>query len=173
MAKAKEIMNGFAQALWLSEGAASDLIPLLQASQETYGYVSQRAMEVISGVTEIPMAEVYGVVTFYKQFRLSPVGEMVLKVCNGTACHVNGSTMLETTIEDVLKIGRDETDDDGLFTLESVNCVGCCSLAPVIMVNDETYGSLTPRKLTSLLKRLRREGLKARTEESTETEVSA
>lgn len=173
MANAREIMNGFAQALWLSEGVTSDLIPLLQAAQETYGYVPERAMEVIGGVTEIPMAEVYGVVTFYKQFRLSPRGDMVIKVCNGTACHVNGSTMLETTIEDVLGIARDETDGDRLFTLESVNCVGCCSLAPVIMVNDETYGSLTPRKLTSLLKRLRREGLSARAESSTEAEVSA
>ncbi len=172
MANAKTIMNGFAQALWLSQGVASDLIPLLQAAQEAYGYVPERVMEVISGVTEIPMADVYGVVTFYTQFRLTPRGDMVIKVCNGTACHVNGSTMLESTIEDVLGISRDQTDDDGLFTLESVNCVGCCSLAPVIMVNDETYGSLTPRKLTSLLKRLRREVLDARLNASTEVEVS-
>jgi NADH-quinone oxidoreductase subunit E len=155
-------MNRFAEALWLSDGSTSDLIPLLQAAQETFGYVPQRAMEAISGGTGIPMAEIYGVVTFYKQFRLTPRGDLVIKICNGTACHVNGSTMLESTIEDVLGIARDETDGEGLFTLESVNCVGCCSLAPVIMVNDETYGSLSPRKLTTLLKKLRKDALDAR-----------
>jgi NADH-quinone oxidoreductase subunit E len=172
MAKAREVMNRFSQALWLTQGVGSDLIPLLQAAQETYGYVPDKAMEAISGVTEIPMAEIYGVVTFYKQFRLTPRGDMVIRVCNGTACHVNGSTMLETTIEDVLGIGRDETDAEGLFTLESVNCVGCCSLAPVIMVNDETYGSLSPRKLTALLKKLRKDGLASRAADAAE-EVSA
>jgi NADH-quinone oxidoreductase subunit E len=162
MAGKRGVMNRFAEALWLSDGSTSDLIPLLQAAQETFGYVPQRAMEAISGGTGIPMAEIYGVVTFYKQFRLTPRGDLVIKICNGTACHVNGSTMLESTIEDVLGIARDETDGEGLFTLESVNCVGCCSLAPVIMVNDETYGSLSPRKLTTLLKKLRKDALDAR-----------
>jgi NADH-quinone oxidoreductase subunit E len=156
--------KGFSEALRLSDGSAGDLIPLLQAAQEDSGFVEQEAMESISGVTGVPVAEIYGVVTFYKQFRLTPRGEYVIKICNGTACHVNGSSMLESTIEDVLKIGRDETDAEGLFTLESVNCVGCCSLAPVVMVNDDTYGSLTPRKTTALLKRLRREALALRAE---------
>lgn len=164
--------TGFSEALRLSQGSTGDLIPLLQAAQEASGFVDLDAMESISGVTGVPIAEIYGVVTFYKQFRLTPRGEYVIKICNGTACHVNGSSMLESTIEDVLKIGRDETDAEGLFTLESVNCVGCCSLAPVIMVNDDTYGSLTPRKTTALLKRLRREALAARAETAAaETEV--
>ncbi|MBM4370388.1 MAG: NADH-quinone oxidoreductase subunit NuoE [Deltaproteobacteria bacterium] len=147
----------FARSLWTSHGGSGELIPLLQAAQDSYGYVPEEAMESISGITGIPVSEIYGVVTFYKQFRLTPVGRHIIKICNGTACHVNGSSMLESTIEDVLRIHRGETDGERLFTLESVNCIGCCSLAPVIMVDDETYGSLTPRKLTTLLKRLQRE----------------
>jgi len=150
--------NAFARSLWVAEGSTGDLIPLLQAAQETFGYVPKGAMEAISGVTGVPISQVYGVVTFYKQFRLTPRGKYVIKICNGTACHVNGSNMLESTIEDVLFIKRGETDSAGLFTLESVNCLGCCSLAPVVMVNQDTYGNLTSRKLTALLKRLRREG---------------
>jgi len=157
MTEATAASESFSQVLGLSKGKKGDLIPLLQAAQEAYGYVPVTAMRTISDVTRVPVTRIYGVVTFYKQFRLTPRGDYVVKVCNGTACHVNGSLMLESTIEDVLGIARDETDEEGLFTLESVNCVGCCSLAPVIMVNDETYGSLTPRKLTALLKRLRRE----------------
>jgi NADH-quinone oxidoreductase subunit E len=149
--------ENFAATLWRSKGEAGDLIPLLQSAQDAYGYVPERVMQTISGVTGVPVSEIYGVVTFYKQFRLTPTGQYIIRVCNGTACHVNGSHMLESTIEDVLGIRRGETDPQQLFTLESVNCIGCCSLAPVIMINDDTHGSLTPTKLRKLLKRLRRE----------------
>jgi NADH-quinone oxidoreductase subunit E len=149
--------NKFARALWTTEGKPGDLIPLLQAAQDTFGYVPERAMESIAGVTGIPISEIYGVVTFYKQFRLQPRGKYMLKLCDGTACHVNGSQALEQTVEDALQIHRGETDKDLLFTLEVVNCVGCCSLAPVLMVEDETHGSLVPRKVTALLKKLRQE----------------
>jgi len=150
-------VDRFARSLWVTDGGGGDLIPLLQAAQDSYGYVPEHAMEAIAGITGIPVSEIYGVVTFYTQFRLTPRGKYVIKVCNGTACHVNGSPMLEATIEDVLGIHRGETDEQRLFTLESVNCIGCCSLAPVIMINDETHGSLTSRKLTGLLKRLKKE----------------
>jgi NADH-quinone oxidoreductase subunit E len=149
--------NSFAKSLWTTKGKKGDLIPLLQSAQDAYGYVPEAAMESIAGLTGIPVSEIYGVVTFYTQFRLTPRGEYVIKICNGTACHVNNSSMLESTIEDVLGIKRGETDKELLFTMESVNCVGCCSLAPVVMVNDDTYGSLTPRKMTALLKRLRKD----------------
>lgn len=149
--------SSFARALWMTEGRQGDVIPLLQAAQEAYGYVPEHAMEEIAAVTGVPVSEIYGIVTFYKQFRLTPRGKYVLKLCDGTACHVNGSTDLEVAIEDSLKIKRGETDADRLFTLEVVNCVGCCSLAPVIMVNDETHGTLTPRKVTTLLKKIRTE----------------
>jgi NADH-quinone oxidoreductase subunit E len=149
--------NNFARALWTTEGRPRDLIPLLQAAQDTFGYVPERAMESIAGVTGIPVSEIYGVVTFYKQFRLTPRGKYMLKLCDGTACHVNGAQALEQTIEDALQNHRGQTDKDLLFTLEVVNCVGCCSLAPVLMVEDDTHGSLIPRKVTALLKKLRQE----------------
>ena len=149
--------SSFARALWMTEGRQRAVIHLLQAAQETYGYVPTRAKEEIAGVTGVPVSEIYGIVTFYKQFRLTPRGKYVLKLCDGTACHVNGSPDLEVAIEDALKIKRGETDADLLFTLEVVNCVGCCSLAPVIMVNDDTHGTLTPRKVTTLLKKIRTE----------------
>ncbi len=159
--------NTFAERLWRTAGQAADLIPLLQSAQDAYGYVPRSAMESISGVTNIPVAEIYGVVTFYTQFRLTPVGDYVIKVCTGTACHVNGASALETTVEDVLGIRRGDTDDEGLFTLEAVNCIGCCSLAPVITVNEDVHGSLNPRKLTKLLKKLRREARTAKASKAT------
>ncbi len=164
MANLAEKNDSFARALWETGGESADLIPLLQSAQEAYGYVPIKAMEDVAHVTGVPVAEIFGVVTFYKQFRLTPTGDYIVKVCNGTACHVNGSSQLEATIEDVLDIRRGETDSDGLFTLESVNCIGCCSLAPVVMVNDETHGSLTAKKLTSLLKKFKREAVAKREE---------
>jgi NADH-quinone oxidoreductase subunit E len=149
--------SGFEGALERAEGKTAELIPLLQAAQASLGYIPVSAMQAISKATGVPLSQLYGVVTFYKQFRLTPSGKYVCKVCNGTACHVNGSTLLENTLEDNLGIKRGETDNEALFTLESVNCLGCCSLAPVVMVNDDTFGTLTPRKLTALLKKLRRE----------------
>lgn len=161
----------FSKVLSETRGLRADLIPLLQQAQEAFGYVPLSAMEAISSVTSISLAEIYGVVTFYKQFRLTPRGDYVVKVCNGTACHVNGSSQLEATLEEVLQVKRGETDAEGLFTLESVNCIGCCSLAPVVMVNEETYGSLTPRKLTALLKRIRKEAVESR-QKASETRAS-
>lgn len=146
----------FQQALDSTTGGHADLIPLLQTAQEAYGYVPVSAMEAISGATGVPISEIYGVVTFYTQFRLTPRGQYVVKVCNGTACHVNGSSRLEASLEEALGVRRGETDAEGLFTLESVNCVGCCSLAPVVMINDETHGSLNPRKVMALMKQLRK-----------------
>ena len=97
-------------------------------------------------------ADIYGVVTFYAQFRTKPLGKYVVKICNGTACHVNGAKTISDTINDELNIDYDETSDDGAFSLLSVACIGCCSLAPVILINDETYGRLTPTKLRKILR---------------------
>jgi len=138
--------------LWKYDGQAGALIPLLQSAQDTYGYVSEKAIDYISHVTGIPAADIYGVVTFYAQFRTSPLGKYVIKVCNGTACHVNGAKTITDTINDELAIDYDETSDDGAFSLLSVACIGCCSLAPVIVINEETYGRLTPAKLRKILR---------------------
>ncbi len=138
--------------LWQYQGEPGALIPLLQAAQETYGYVPESGIDHISEIVGIPAAEIYGVITFYSQFRLRPMGRHIVKVCDGTACHVNASTAIIKTIEDELQIGNNETTDNGLFTLQKVACLGCCSLSPVIMINEETYGKLTPKRVQQLLK---------------------
>ncbi len=142
--------------LWKFDGHAGALIPLLQSAQDTYGYVSEKAIDYISHVTGVPAADIYGVVTFYAQFRTKPLGRNVLKVCNGTACHVNGAKQVYGVIQDELGINYDETSDDGAFSLLSVACIGCCSLAPVITINGETFGRLNPQKLRKILRDFKR-----------------
>lgn len=142
--------------LWKYDGQEGALIPLLQSAQDTYGYISEKAIDYISHITGIPAADIYGVVTFYAQFRTKPLGKYVVKVCNGTACHVNGAKPIGDTITDELNIDYDETSDDGNFSLLSVACIGCCSLAPVILINDETYGRLTSPKLRKILRQYKR-----------------
>lgn len=142
--------------IWKYDGHAGALIPLLQSAQDSYGYVSERAIDYISHVTGIPPAEIYGVVTFYAQFRTKPLGEKVIKVCNGTACHVNGVKEISNTLSDELGINYEETTEDGKFSMVSVACLGCCSLAPVVMVSNETFGRLTPQKTRKLVRDLKR-----------------
>ncbi len=129
-----------------------NLIPLLQSAQDSYGYIPEHAIHYISELSNIPAAEIYGVITFYTQFRLKPLGKNIIRICEGTACHVNGAKSILNALEDELRIGVGETTDDGLFTLQSVACLGCCSLAPVIMVNDDTHGNLTIDKLKKIIK---------------------
>lgn len=149
---AKNGLAGFKVDLWNYEGEKGALIPLLQAAQDTYGFIPETAIDQISEIVGIPAAEIYGVITFYSQFRLKPLGKYLIKICDGTACHVNGSERIAGTIEDELQISGNDTTEDGLFTLQKVACLGCCSLSPVIMINDETYGRLTPKKVQQLLK---------------------
>ena len=143
--------------VWKFDGHAGALIPLLQSAQDTYGYVSERAIDYISHVTGIPSADIYGVVTFYAQFRTKPLGKHILKVCNGTACHVNGAKGVYEVIQDELSINYEETSDDGEFSLLSVACIGCCSLAPVITIDGETYGRLNSQKLRKILRDFKRQ----------------
>jgi len=138
--------------LWTFDGHKGALIPLLQSAQNTYGYVSEKAIDYISHITGIPPADIYGVVTFYAQFRTKPLGKNIIKVCNGTACHVNGAKEVYNTIQDELNINYDETTDDGNFSLLSVACLGCCSLAPVMTINGETFGRLNSQKLRKILR---------------------
>ena len=131
------------------EGA---VIPLLQSAQETYGYIKEDSIHRICEVTGVPVSDIFGVITFYSQFRLKPLGKNVIKICEGTACHVNGANMILNTLIDELEIEVGETTSDGLFSLQSVACLGCCSLAPVIMINDNTYGNLTTDKIRKIVK---------------------
>ena len=133
------------------------LIPLLQSAQDTYGYIPEKVIHYISELVSIPAAEIYGVITFYAQFRLKPLGKNIIRICEGTACHVNGAKSVLSVLQDELGITVGETTEDGLFTLQSVACLGCCSLAPVIMINDDTHGNLTTEKIRKVIKKYKSE----------------
>lgn len=147
----KEILN-FKIDLINNRYREGSLITLLQSAQDSYGYVPEKVIHYISELVGIPASEIYGVITFYSQFRLKPIGKNIIKICEGTACHVNGAKSLLAILQDELGISVGETSDDGNFTLQSVACLGCCSLAPVIMINDCTHGNLTTEKIKKVLK---------------------
>jgi len=132
-----------------------NLIPLLQGAQNLYGYIPRGAFKKISEATGLPLSDMYGVATFYAQFRLNPVGKYIVKVCHGTACHVQNANEITESLEEALKIKDGETTEDRLFTLESVACLGCCSLAPLLMVGDQTYGKLTGNEAVKVIKNIR------------------
>ncbi len=137
------------------EGVEGSLITILQHAQDIYGYLPTDVLYHIAERIGSTPAKVMGVATFYSQFRLQPVGKYLIMLCQGTACHVNGSEKIEKAIREEIGISDGETTEDGLFTLKNVACLGCCSLSPVMMINDETYGSLTPDKTKGILRNLR------------------
>lgn len=127
------------------------VIPVLQKVQEHYGYLPRPAMEGVSHLMRIPLSRLYGVATFYAQFKMKPRGRNIIRVCKGTACHIQGSPKIAERIEDILGVQSGETTDDLRFTLEEVACIGACALAPVIVVNDNPHGRLTPDKVKAVL----------------------
>ncbi len=129
------------------------LIPVLQATQQAFGYLPPEAMEAISDEMLIPLAEIYGVATFYSQFHLKPRGRHIVRVCRGTACHVRGSLKILERLKEMLGVEENGTTEDLRFTLEPVACLGACGLAPVMMVNDQTFGRLTPDMLDGILEK--------------------
>jgi NADH-quinone oxidoreductase subunit E len=132
-----------------------NLIPLLQGTQDIFGYIPHEAFEKISSEVGIELSDMYGVVTFYAQFRLNPVGKHIIKVCHGTACHVQNANAITDALKESLKINDGETTEDGMFTLESVACLGCCSLAPVMMIDNDTYGKLTGGQAVKIIKNVK------------------
>ncbi len=137
------------------KGKKGNIIPLLQGAQEVFGYIPREAFEKLSRETGIPLSDMFGVATFYAQFRLSPVGKYIIKVCHGTACHVQNAVEITEALEEALKIKDGQTTEDRLFTLESVACLGCCSLAPVMMISDHTYGKLTGNEAVRIVKNIK------------------
>lgn len=127
------------------------LIPILQEAQEQYGYLPKDVLVEISKYLQVSLTKVYGVVTFYTQFHLQPRGRNVIKVCTGTACHVRGGAEVLKAIEEALGIKSGGTTPDLEFTLETVACIGACGLAPVIMVNNDTHGRMTPESVADVL----------------------
>jgi NADH-quinone oxidoreductase subunit E len=137
------------------------LIPILQEVQDRFGYLSRDNIFAIADYLELPESKVYGVATFYNQFKLTPPGKYRIQICRGTACHVKGSLNLLETLKRELGIDDGKTTKDGLFSLETVACIGACSIAPVLTVNGKFHGRLDTKKVDKLLKALRAEGDKA------------
>ena len=131
-----------------------NLIQMLNEVQEHYGYVPKEAQSTLSEFLNIPMAEIYGVITFYSRFSLKPKGKYSISVCMGTACFVKGSQKIMDRLLDRLKIQPGETTADGKFSIEETRCVGACGLAPVFTVNGEVYGKATVQKLDQVLDEL-------------------
>lgn len=137
------------------EGIDGSLISILQKAQDIYGYLPADVIYYVAGKTNNSPAKVMGVATFYTQFRLEPVGKYLIMLCQGTACHVNGSERIAAAISGELGIKDGETTADGLFSIKNVACLGCCSLSPVMMINEDTYGSLTPEKALTIIRDIR------------------
>ena len=137
------------------KGKKGNLIPLLQGAQSLYGYIPKSVFEKISNETGLKLSDMYGVATFYSQFRLNPVGKHIIKVCHGTACHVQNAGAITDALKEALKVDDGATTEDGLFTLESVACLGCCSLAPVMMIGEDTYGKLTSTDSVKVIREIR------------------
>lgn len=127
------------------------LIAILQDIQETYGYVSEEAVDSVAGELSVSPTRIYGILTFYAQFRLSPPGRHSLKVCQGTACHVMGGEHILKYLSDKLGVSDGETTSDGRFTFERVACVGCCGMAPVVIIDDKPHGNSTITSIDDLV----------------------
>lgn len=130
---------------------------VLEEIQKKYNYIPKEALKEAAERLNLPLTQLYGVVTFYAGFSLEPKGQHVISICHGTVCHVKGSKILADALEQELHIKEGETTPDGKFTLQPVRCLGCCSLAPVVAIDDQIYGNLNREKLLKLI-RLYREG---------------
>ncbi len=132
----------------------TNLIAAMQRLQHEYGYLPEPVVDEVARLSGVPAARIYGVATFYAQFRLSPVGRRLIDVCHGTACHVAGAERITEALEEELGIAAGKTTADGEFTLGSVACMGACSQAPVMRIGEETYGNLTPDKTRAIIREL-------------------
>jgi NADH-quinone oxidoreductase subunit E len=136
-------------------GRPDALITVLEEIQDHYSFLPQRHLEYTARELGFPLSQIYGIATFYNLFKLNPPGRYQVRICKGTACHVSQSAAILDLLIEKLGIGEDETTEDGLITLQTLACVGACSLAPVVVVNDRTYGRMTPEKAWEVLRRLR------------------
>ncbi|MFH1097008.1 MAG: NADH-quinone oxidoreductase subunit NuoE [Candidatus Desantisbacteria bacterium] len=133
------------------QGKSGGLIPVLQKAQGLYGYLSEESMTIVANGLGLKPSEVYGVATFYTQFRFSPVGEHIIRACHGTACHVSGAENITMIMADKLGVLPGNTTADMRFTLDKVSCLGCCSLAPVVMIDEDVYGRLNEDRIKEML----------------------
>lgn len=133
-----------------------NIISILQQIQDSFGYLPENVLKNISKELKIPLSEIYGIATFYAQFTFNPEGKIAITTCDGTACHVQGGPLLKEYIENNLEIKSGETTEDGLFSLKTVACIGCCAIAPAIIVNEEVHGNLTFQKISKLMTKLKK-----------------
>lgn len=131
------------------------LMPIMQKAQDIFGYLPEEVQNYIAKELDIPVSDIYGVATFYAQFNLEPKGKYIISVCLGTACYVKGAQLVLDELEKVLGVPAGSTTPDGLFTLNATRCLGACGLAPVIMVNDDVYGRLTPDQVAGVIEKYR------------------
>jgi NADH-quinone oxidoreductase E subunit len=138
-----------------NDAGREDLIPILQEIQENQGYLSENAIVKVGKHLQLPTSKIYGVATFYNQFRFEPKGKYHIQVCRGTACHVLGSSSVLDQLEKHLKIKADQTTKDGMFSIEVVACIGACGLAPVICVNGEFHAKVTSESIKEIVNNYR------------------
>lgn len=131
------------------------LMPIMQRAQDIFGYLPEEVQNYIAKELDIPVSDIYGVATFYAQFNLEPKGKYIISVCLGTACYVKGAQLVLDKLEEVLGVPAGSTTPDGVFTLNATRCLGACGLAPVIMVNDDVYGRLTPDDVPGVIAKYR------------------
>ena len=140
------------------KGKPGNLIMVLHKVQQTYGYIPREIAIEISSLLDVPLAKIYGVVTFYNFFKLQKAGKYIIKVCLGTACYLRGGDDLMKEFERQLGVGVNATTPDGLFSVEAVRCLGCCGLAPVVVVNGEVHGKLATKDVAGIIEKYRKLG---------------
>ena len=156
MPEMREKYDALDAAIARHKGEPGALMPVLQEAQNIFGYVPQDVQQIIADGLGTTLAEVYGVATFYAQFSLEPKGQYVVGVCLGTACYVKGSQKVLDKLSEELKIPVGKTTPDGVFTLNATRCLGACGLAPVMMINDDVYGRLTPDQIPDIIAKYRK-----------------
>lgn len=140
------------------KGEEGGVLPIMQHAQEIIGCVDEEVQNYISAKTGVPVSTIYGIATFYSLFTLEPKGKYTIGVCLGTACYVKGSQLVLDEIAKELNLEVGKTTEDGLFTLDATRCIGCCGLAPAIMINDEVYGRLAPKDVGEIIEKYKKLG---------------
>src|SRR4030042_6751327 len=148
----KSIKTQIDEILASYRGEKAELIPILQQVQHTYGYLPEEALSQIAKFVDVPECTVFGVATFYAQFKLVPTGRNIVRVCRGTACHVRGGSRILKEVEKQLGIKPGESTPDMEYALETVACIGACALAPTMVINNDTHGQMTTKKVDEILK---------------------
>jgi len=151
----KEKMKKLDEIIANHKNQQGSLMPVLHETQELFGYLPEEAQKKISKELNIPLAEIYGVATFYSRFNLKPRGEHTIGVCLGTACYVKNAQLVFERLQKELNVKPGDTTDDGKFTLEATRCLGCCGLAPVMMIGEDVYGKLVPDDIPEILNKYR------------------